>query len=288
MIWRTIVSFICIAAWISGGPCNGNSAELNGYTFSDDSTDLWKNPYFSNYVRHVDLGITLYGYGDFANTQYSQSFQQTFNLAGIECVMLYEQGYYPTYSAAGSSFQMDYNTGYVYYAKDTEDNIHVLQIVVFLQNQPEISWSYTDLTEGETTLKYPSNPAPGQQIFRGQVENTGVQVGDIRNCVTLLFDSPPQFPSHSVKEYLKPGTGVMAVSYNWESRINGFSFDAVAPEYAEEKKSTWEEWKDDNCFISTCSPHTAAFGTVSRRVMNWVRSLAETVKMALTSLMNTY
>lgn len=287
MAWKTITLLVCISVLSLGALCNADSAELNGYTFSDDSTELWKNPYFSNFLYHSDIGIKLFGYGDFANTQFMQSFQQTFTVAGIDCAVLYEQADYPTFSQESSSFQMDYNTGYVYYAKDTEDNIHVLQIIVYLQNQPNISWDYTQLAEGETTLKYPANPEPGQQIFRGQVENVGIRVGEIRNCVTLLFDSPPQFPSRSVKEYLTPGAGVIAVSYNWESRINGFSFDAIAPEYAEKDKTQLEEWKDDYCFISACSPHTAAFVTSARKVMDRFRSLAETARMALTSLMFT-
>jgi len=284
---RTVILIICIATWPLAGPSSGISAELNGYTFSDDSTDLWKNPYFSNYEHIVDFGVSLFGYGDFAGTQYSLSHQQTFPVAGINCSMLREKGYYPTFSEASSSFHMEDYTGYVYYAKDIEHNIHVLQIVVLLQNQPSMSWNYTNLAEGETTLKYPSHPEPGQQIFCGQVEGTGVEVGDIDNCVTLLFDSPPQFPSHSVKEYLRPGAGVIAVSYNWESRINGYSFDAVAPEYAEEEKNTWEEWKDDHCFISACSPQRDGSGVIIQGIIHLLSTLGGTVRIALTSLMNT-
>ena len=56
---------------------------VNGYTFSDDSLDLYANPYFSEYDRMVDFLTSLYGYGDFTGYALSQLFHHTFALDGI-------------------------------------------------------------------------------------------------------------------------------------------------------------------------------------------------------------
>jgi len=85
-------------------------------------------------------------------------------------------------------------------------------------------------------------------------------VGDIPGCVTIGFDSPPYAPTETITEYLAPGAGVLASSFNWNNGMNGFSFDAVPPESAEEDKSEWEEWWDDHCFISACSPGRTGSG----------------------------
>lgn len=281
MTSRSIIVMICIMTWVAGGPCSAGAAELNGYTFSDDSIELWRNPFFSSDDRLVDINTTLYGYGDFSDKQLSQSYHQTFPVGGVECAVVLEQGYYPVYSETTSSFRMEYFNGYIYYAKDTQDNIHVLKTMSILNNQT-YSWEYTGLAEGQTTLKYPSDPVPGQQIFCGRVEGTEVQVGDTRGCATLFFDSLPQFPSRTVTEYIAPEVGIVAIAYNWEGRLNGFSADAVAPEDAEEEGTTWEEWKDDHCFISMCTPHGQhsgkLFRTVTDRFMRMVKNALTVLK----------
>lgn len=251
---RILIFFSCLAAaGIVGAASPCGSAELGGYTFSDDSTHLYLNPFFSNSNRDVDFLATLYGYGDFAGSQVLQSHHQYFTLGGIPCNVVLERGYFPDYSS-GSPPDMIHYTAYHYYAKDTEDNIHVLQYSFHPDGGPSIGWSYTDLPEGMTTLKYPAEAQPGQEVFFGSVTGTEVRVGDIRGCVTIEFDSLPHAPSETITEYLVSGGGILASSFNWEGGINGFSTDAVAPEYAEEEGSAWEEWWDDNCFISVCSP----------------------------------
>jgi len=252
MKWRTVISFFCILAGVVGMPARGMPADvaLNGYVFSDDSTELWKNPYFSHFSREIDISTILYGYGDFAGREFKQIFWQQWVVAGIPCILFREQGYLPSYNETTASFDLEeYNSGSVVYAKDTEDNIHILSYSV----NPGYSWDYSLLPEGGTTLKYPADPTAGQQVFCGRVEATGVHMGEIEDLVTISFDSLPQYPSKTLIEYLRPGAGVIAISYNWEGRINGYSFDAVPPERQEEDQSKWEEWKDDHCFISACS-----------------------------------
>lgn len=287
MRWRTIVSFFCILAGMVGMPSQAVSAEvtLNGYVFSDDSTELWKNPYFSNFSREIDINTILYGYGDFTGKEFKQTFWQEWVVAGIPCILFREQGYLPSYNEITASFDMEeYNSGSVIYAKDTEDNIHIFSYFV----AQDYSWDYLLLPEGGTTLKYPADPTSGQQVFCGHVEGTGVQTGEIEDLVTISFDSLPQYPSDTVTEYLRPGAGVIAISYNREGRINGYSFDAVPPEWQEEDQSKWEEWKDDYCFISTCSPRKPCHGNVLQNAVHRVIQSGEAARNALTSLINKY
>ncbi len=274
MRWRTILSFFCILAGMVGMSSQRVSADvaLNGYVFSDDSTELWKNPYFSNFSREIDISTILYGYGDFSGREFKQTFWQEWIAGGIPCILFREQGYLPSYNETTASFDMEeYDSGSVIYAKDTEDNIHILGYFV---NQ-DSSWDYSHLPEGGTTLKYPADPFPGQQVFCGHVEATGVQTGEMTGLVAISFDSLPQYPAETVTEYLRPGAGVIAVSYNWEGRINGYSFDAVPPERREEDRSRWEEWKDDHCFISACNEYRSLPDDIMRKVADRASDTAD-------------
>ncbi len=253
MIRRALFTVLCTLTWIMSMSSPGDAAELNGYTFENDSTELWQNPYFSSFYNLSVIGFSQYGYGDFAGHDYHMYFQQTFALGGIPCVMLREQGLYPTYSEGSGSFSFDDYSGYLYLAKDTEDNIHLLQVSIFLNSETR-SWDYTQLTEGETTLLYPSNPSPGQVVFKGYVMDAAVQVGDFPTCMRIVFESHPKFPSQTVIEYLSPGLGLLAVSYNWQGRINGFSYTGVAPEEEDDDNKGWERWKDKYCFITAGCP----------------------------------
>ena len=223
---------------------------LNGYTFSDDSMDLHENPFFSEYDRGVDFLTSLYGYGDFIGYALSQTKHQDFALDGIDCVVIREDIEIPLYDE--TSPDVDVHNIYYYYAKDTDDNIHVLQMVYY-SGEDSLGWNYSNLPEGGTTLKYPAAPTTGQDVFFGYVDETGKQVGDFHGCVTIINEDLP-WTDESITEYLIPVSGVLALSYNQGGGINGYSVDGVAPEYAEEEESTWEEWLDDNCFISACSP----------------------------------
>ncbi|MGC9325813.1 MAG: hypothetical protein ACP5G0_13815 [Desulfomonilia bacterium] len=231
-----IVSLMGVCTYVS--PASGDDVILNGYVFSDDSTDLAMNQYFSNYARGVDFSFTGYGYGDFKGYELSQLFSQYYSYQGIACVVIRELGYIPrkTTEDGEPSITMDPYTRYFYYAKDIENNIHLINVT------------------GDTTLLYPDAPETGEAVFSGYVEDVGYALGDVSDCVVIARDALPYgFPS-SMREYLIPGSGVYAISYNWDGRVNGFSTDGNPPELAEKDKSTWEEWVDDHCFISVCSP----------------------------------
>ncbi len=222
---------------------------IDGYTFSVDSMNLYENSFFSEYDRTLDFLTSLIGYGDYTDYALSQTYHQEYTLDGIDCAVIREHVSIPPYG--GLSPDVDVHDIYLYYAKDIDDNIHIL-LAAYSGDGGVIGWSYTDLPEGETTLKYPTDPVPGQEVFFGEVAETGKQVGDIEGCATIVFDSLP-WTDGPITEYLRPGSGVFAMSHNWNDEINGYSYDGGAPEYAEEEKGTWEEWRDDHCFISACS-----------------------------------
>ena len=268
-LWTCVVKgirvfLLCVmSAVILGAAFPCSSAELGGYTFDDDSIDLYLNPYFSDHSRPGDFITTLYGYGDFAGHEVIQSHHQYYELDGISCNVILERGYFPDFSRGYAD--MIYYTAYHYYAKDAEDNIHLLKYHFIPHEGQGASWSYEDLPEGSTTVKYPADPQPGQEVVFGTVTATGVSVGDIRGCTTIVFDSLPHAPTGSITEYLVPGSGILASSFNWKGGINGFSKDASAPEFAEEENSAWKEWWDDHCFISACSPRHTRQCTIPQR-----------------------
>ncbi|HOO44847.1 MAG TPA: hypothetical protein PLM29_01360 [Deltaproteobacteria bacterium] len=219
---------------------------IGDYTFSDDSTELDQNPYFSTYERGVDFQISLYGYGGFGGYTLSQEFHQYFTLDGIECAVIREHIDIP-YSGDSSS-SVDVHDIYLYYAKDTEDNIHILQMA-YSGDQGSMGWIYTDLPEGITTLKYPKSPSSGQDIFFGSVGFKIIPLGEVY-FTTLKFDALP-YCSDTVTEYLTYGSGLFSMSYGG---VSGYSATGFPPELLEEDESGWEEWKEDHCFITACSP----------------------------------
>ena len=252
---------------LPGIPVLAGIVTLNGYQFSTDVVDspdiqdsaiLAGNPYFSDYSRVVDFDAGLYGYGGFRGYDNTMSYRQVFPVGGVQCSVILEQGYIPYFSTIDgvSSFTMEFVVKYYYWARDIQDNIHLLQIII-LPNNPAIStmsWSVEDLPAGGTTLIYPAEPAVGQQVFGGQVIDVSAEIGDVTSSALVIeFDELPYDYPDAVTEYLLPGSAIYAVAHNWDGGTNGFSRDGLPPERKDEDKKAWEEWWDDHCFISACS-----------------------------------
>jgi len=242
---------VFLALVVISSPASADTT-LNGYTFSDDSMNLYENSFFSEYdrINTLDFLTSLYGYGDYIGYSLSQTKHQEFALDGIACIVILEHISIPLYG--GTSPDVDVHNIYYYYAKDIDDNIHVL-LAAYYSDGESIGWDYTYLPEGKTTLKYPAEPTPDQEVFFGHVEETGKQVGNFKGCVTIVNQDLP-WAAGPITEYLMPASGVLAMSHNWNGGINGYSSDGVPPEYAQEEQGTWDKWVDDHCFISACSP----------------------------------
>jgi hypothetical protein len=253
MLARIVVLSI-IACLIVVLPAFSGTVDLNGYTFSDelvdgtdipDSADLSQNYYFSDYTRGVDFHFEAFGYGNFRGYDIKQSFRQYYAINGIQCLAVNEQGYIPRFSPddSATSFQMESYDAFIFYAKDINDNIHLLST--------DLGWSYENLPAGGTTLIYPNSPEKGQEVFGGHVLDTNAKIGGITNSALVIeFDSLPyNFPG-PVRQYILPGSGIFAISYNWDGGLNGFSSDSKAPEREKEEGSAWHEWWNDHCFIA--------------------------------------
>ncbi|MCE5275707.1 MAG: hypothetical protein ABFD70_09485 [Syntrophaceae bacterium] len=261
-------AFLIVALVLLCAPFATAYVDLGGYRFSDDpiegvpgtqdSSDLSGNYYFSNFEGMVDFHFSLLGYGEFKGYEILQQYRFVFPAGGVQCAVVEEQGYIPFFSPDDgvTSFDIEQCTTYYYYARDIEDNIHLLQVTIDPYN-PDIepmAWSYEDLPAGGTTLIYPDSPYVGQQVFGGEVIETSAHLGDVSHeALVIDFDSRPYAFPGPVKQYLLPGSGILAGSYNWDGGTNGFSRDARAPENEEDSKGAWEEWKDNHCFISACS-----------------------------------
>lgn len=214
---------------------------LNGYYFGDDSDDLSKNHYFSDYTRGVDFHFEVYGYGNFRGYDIRQVFTQYYSVHGIQCIVVLEQGYDPLFSREDgvTSFDMHPYSGYLFYARDIDNNIHLLS---------------GDISSEGTTLLYPDVPEVGQEVCGGYIEDTAYEIGDISSdAMVIRFDSMPYTGLGPVQEFVLPGSGVYAISYNWDGGVNGFSLSRKPPESMGKEGSAWEEWWDDHCFISACS-----------------------------------
>lgn len=252
---------------ISGAPAGAGVVTLNGYQFSTDVVDspdiqdsaiLAGNPYFSDYSRVVDFNAGLYGYGNFRGYDNTLSYRQVFPVGGVQCSVILEQGYIPYFSTGDgiTSFTMEFVVKYYYFARDLQDNIHLLQIIIFPDNPAigSMSWNVFDLPVGGTTLIYPAEPAVGQHVFGGIVIDVAAEIGDVTSrALVIEFDELPYDYPDAVTEYLLPGSAIYAVAHNWDGGTNGFSRDAQRPERKDENKKAWEEWWDDHCFISACS-----------------------------------
>ncbi|HDP24493.1 MAG TPA: hypothetical protein ENN34_03520 [Deltaproteobacteria bacterium] len=222
-----------------GVRASGEEVVFNGAVFTDDSTELHKNRYFSEYARTVDFAFIGYGYGDFRGYTLRQVFSQNYSYLGIECVIIRETGYIPTPESPedDSPITLEHYTRFLYYAKDDQNNIHLINV------------------SGDTTLLYPHNPVIGQRVFGGYVDAVGYTRGNLSDCLIIVRDSLPWGFPDRMTEYLIPGSGIAAVAYNYNGGMHGFSADGTPPELARRDKSTWEEWVNDRCFISASGGH---------------------------------
>jgi hypothetical protein len=248
-------------------PLDAAHVTLNGYEFSDDpiagppgtqdSSDLTRNPFFSGFNSMADFGFSFYGYGGFVGHNITQQYRFDDTVDGIQCSVIEEQGYVPYFSTSDSatSFTMEQCSTYFYYARDIENNIHLLKITISFSNTniSPISWSYEDLPAGGTTLIYPNSPVKGQQVFGGEVIDTNGYIGSVSNSALVIrFDSLPYSFPGTVTQYILASSGIYASSYNWDGGTNGFSQNGRAPEQKEDSRSNLlERWRD-KCFISVC------------------------------------
>ncbi len=101
LLWVLLIATTCI--FITTGSANAAKANvtLNGYTFSEDSADLWENQYFSSPdfytegVPSIYYGSWIYlGYGEFVNDYVAEFFDKIESYKDITCVVYREHGFW--------------------------------------------------------------------------------------------------------------------------------------------------------------------------------------------------
>jgi len=259
-------ALLVLALMLPGLSAGADTVTLNGYQFSNDivappdiqhSALLSSNRYFSTYARVQDFHSEAYGYGAFAGYDVSRVYKQQDLVGGVACSVIFEQGDLPTFLDADgvTLFQFELYSAYYCYARDIDDNIHLLRVDIVPVNPsiPPMSWSYEDLPAGTTTLIYPDEPEDGQEVFGGHIVDAEGTIGNVSNsALIILFDDLPYDYPGPVTEYLLPGSGRFALAHDWDDGVNGFSVDRKPPQRSDEDKDAWEEWRDEHCFISAC------------------------------------
>ncbi|HVN71244.1 MAG TPA: hypothetical protein VMU10_04405, partial [Desulfomonilia bacterium] len=200
---------------------------LHGYTFSDDSANIWENPYFGAYTASTitTYAKILYGYGDFKSYDTGIYFDSFSTVDSVNCVVLRVHGYKPTAttttdSTTGQStttFTFEPYTEYDYYAKDSNGNIHLLRSI----NGSDDFGVDAITANGGTTLMYPSHPAANQLVYDGMVVSTNETIGTFTGCMSIRRGASPTVTF----DYYQADSGLVTTVYNWGETSNGISLD---------------------------------------------------------------
>jgi hypothetical protein len=269
-----VIAITC--TFLSAGSAHAakTNVTLNGYTFSDDSADLWGNQYFSSY--YIEGEPCLYygswiqmAYGDFTSNEMhyiAEFFDKIETYKDISCVVYREHGFWegkwvPEVQAVQGEhpripgyYAGERYTRYNYLAKDVQGNIHILK-----SDRP----NETDLDdaglieEGGTTLIYPDAPAIGQPVYGGYVtsiDTPNFSYADVPydHCVEIRRWINYGLGADVIKPiliYLQPAIGVVEQAYGWRdivdyfpdaSGTNGFLMDSSQNLYASKPDYTPE------------------------------------------------
>lgn len=203
----------------NGDPANPpQDVTIHGFTFSDDSAQLWDNQYFDNYTAaNINtFSKILYGYGDFEGYDNTYYFDSYGTYENIDCIVIRERGYTPAY--ASGAFTMTPYTIYNYWAKDINDNIHLLMTKTSAGVETTAD---SIISAGGTTLIYPNAPVSRQFVYDGFVWELSASVGDYTSCLSLRRGVAPSI----VFDYYQVDAGLVTKVYNWGDSVNGFSLD---------------------------------------------------------------
>lgn len=233
---------------------------LNGYTFAEDSADLWENQYFSSYYAEDEpclyYGSWIYiGFGDFAHDYVAHFFDRIETYKDITCVVYrehgfwqgkwvpaigedpYDPGYIPGY------YMGERYTRYNFLAKDMNGNIHVLKSL--RPNETDLD-DIGIIAEGGTTLMYPEEPALEQPVYGGYVVGVDASSLQIVRWINYGLKSDTIAP---ITITLHPAHGVIRMDYNWMDAsdvfgdawgINGYSMDESMNTYGSKPDYTPE------------------------------------------------
>jgi hypothetical protein len=238
LLWGLVIAITFL--FLAAGPAHADKTNvtLNGYTFSDDSINLWENQYFSTYYTANEpclyYGSWIYlGYGDFSNDYVADFFDKIEPYKTINCVVYREHGFWEGkwIEAVNDTqdspripgyYMGERYTRYNYLAKDTDGNIHILQSL--RPNETDLDDAGI-IEEGGTTLMYPNAPAFEQPVYGGYVAGVDTSNLQITRWINYELGSDLLAP---IVITLQPGVGVVQMTYNWHDKKDGYP-DATSP-----------------------------------------------------------
>jgi hypothetical protein len=267
-----VIAITCIFITTGSAHAEKSNITLNGYTFSNDSANLWENQYFSSYYKEGEpclyYGSWIYlAYGDFRGGDYiAEFFDRIDTYKDITCVVYREHGFWQGKWVVASGddpadpkyipgyYMGEQYTRYNYLAKDMDGNIHILKSV--RPNETDLDDAGLIL-EGGTTLMYPSAPALEQPVYSGYVEsidtpNISYSLAPYDHCVSIVRWMNYGLKQPTIKPillFLQPGIGVVEMAYFWRdlqdfqgeaTGINGYLMDASKNTYGSKPNYTPE------------------------------------------------
>jgi hypothetical protein len=93
LLWVLVIAITCIFLATGSAHAEKSTVTLNGYTFSEDSPNLWENKYFSSFYTAgqpcLFYGSWIYlGYGDFAHDYIAEFFDKIESYKDITSVRM--------------------------------------------------------------------------------------------------------------------------------------------------------------------------------------------------------
>jgi hypothetical protein len=272
LLWMLVIAITFILINTGSAHAEKSNVTLNGYTFSDDSANLWENKYFSSYYKEGEpclyYGSWIYlAYGDFRGGDYiAEFFDRIDTYKDITCVVYREHGFWQGKwepASGDDPTAPDYIPGYYigelytrynYLAKDMDGNIHILKSV--RPNDTDLDDAGL-IIEGGTTLMYPNAPALAQPVYSGYVEsidtpNENYSLAPYDHCISIVRWMNYGWIQPTIKPillFLKPGIGIVEMAYYWSdlqdfrgeaTGINGYLMDASKNTYGSKPNYTPE------------------------------------------------
>jgi hypothetical protein len=188
-------------------PGDDVDVELNGYVFSSDSSHIWENPYFDDYsaVTFLSYSKVLYGYGSYLDYDSREYYAGEGSYQNVRCAIICVMGF-----TGGGDTPAEVKR-FEYWAKDEDDNIHLLQ-AIDAGDSESIMDDQAIIADGGTTLLFPAEPVAAQIVNGGYVT-------DVDTTVVYSSDTPSDTYTSCLSIKAGYGAGVHTIYCNEGSGV---------------------------------------------------------------------